>query len=69
VPNPVLRATLPHRFSPALNVEITRQAQMVADVDDFRLMFVRGLACAPLLLLLRLPRDRVASTIFETSIE
>jgi DHA2 family multidrug resistance protein len=76
VDNPVLRATLPPGFSldsvqslSALNAEINRQTQMVAYVDDFRLMFVLGLACAPLLLLLRLPRDHAASTVIETPID
>jgi DHA2 family multidrug resistance protein len=61
--DPVLRAALPAGLSLesaegalALNAEITRQAQMVAYVDDFRLMFLLGLVCAPLLLLLRAPR-------------
>jgi DHA2 family multidrug resistance protein len=40
----------------ALNAEITRQATMVAFVDDFRLMAVLGLMCFALLLLLRQPR-------------
>jgi DHA2 family multidrug resistance protein len=37
----------------ALNVEVTRQAQMVAYIDDFKLMMVIALLSAPLLLLLR----------------
>lgn len=37
----------------ALNGEITRQAAMIAYVDDFRLMLIITLAAAPLLLLLR----------------
>ncbi|HEX9554916.1 MAG TPA: DHA2 family efflux MFS transporter permease subunit [Reyranella sp.] len=40
----------------ALNAEVTRQAQMVAYIDDFQLMMVIVLAAAPLLLLLRKPR-------------
>jgi DHA2 family multidrug resistance protein len=40
----------------ALNAEITRQAMMVAYVDDFWLMIALGLICIPLLLLLRKPR-------------
>jgi DHA2 family multidrug resistance protein len=66
--DPVLRAALPPGLSLgtadgalALNAEITRQAQMVAYVDDFRLMFLLGLACAPLLLFLRLPRTGAAA--------
>ena len=40
----------------ALNAEVTRQAQMVAYIDDFKLMMVVILVAAPLLLLLRKPR-------------
>jgi len=40
----------------ALNAEVTRQAQMVAYIDDFKLMMVIALLAAPLLLLLRKPR-------------
>ena len=54
---------LPNALSPhsakgalALNAEITRQAMMVAYVDDFWLMIALGLVCVPLLLLLRKPR-------------
>ncbi|HEY0436509.1 MAG TPA: DHA2 family efflux MFS transporter permease subunit, partial [Phenylobacterium sp.] len=61
--DPVVRATLPRIFDPstvagvtALNGEITRQATMVAYVDDFRLMFIITIACMPLLLLMRKPR-------------
>jgi DHA2 family multidrug resistance protein len=44
----------------ALNAEITRQAMMVAYVDDFWLMIVLGLLCVPLLLVLRKPRPGAA---------
>jgi MFS transporter, DHA2 family, multidrug resistance protein len=44
----------------ALNVEVTRQAQMVAYIDDFKLMMVIAFVSAPLLLLLR--KSRVART-------
>ncbi|HKS89599.1 MAG TPA: DHA2 family efflux MFS transporter permease subunit [Stellaceae bacterium] len=44
----------------ALNAEVTRQAAMVAYIDDFKLMMMLVLAAAPLLLLLRKPRPRVA---------
>jgi DHA2 family multidrug resistance protein len=37
----------------ALNAEVTRQAAMVAYIDDFRLMLVIALATLPVLLLLR----------------
>ncbi len=40
----------------ALNAEVTRQAQMVAYIDDFKLMMVIAFLVAPLLLLLRKPR-------------
>ncbi len=44
----------------ALNLEVTRQAAMVAYVDDFILMMVVTLAAVPLIALLRNPR-RVAA--------
>jgi DHA2 family multidrug resistance protein len=40
----------------ALNAEVTRQAAMVAYVDDFKLMMLISFASLPLLLLLRPPR-------------
>src|SRR5437762_1450621 len=40
----------------ALNAEVTRQAAMVAYVDDFRLIMLIALAALPLLLLLRTTR-------------
>jgi DHA2 family multidrug resistance protein len=59
----MVRATLPRAFDPssaagitALNGEITRQASMVAYVDDFRLMLIITIACMPMLLLMRKPR-------------
>jgi DHA2 family multidrug resistance protein len=42
----------------ALNAEVTRQAAMVAYIDDFKLMMVIALASIPLLVLLREPRRR-----------
>ena len=45
----------------ALNVEVTRQAAMVAYIDDFKLMMVIVMLAAPLLLLLRKPRPARAS--------
>jgi DHA2 family multidrug resistance protein len=44
----------------ALNAEVTRQAAMVAYVDDFRLLMLIALASIPLLLLLREARRRPA---------
>ncbi|HZK89728.1 MAG TPA: DHA2 family efflux MFS transporter permease subunit [Stellaceae bacterium] len=40
----------------ALNAEITRQAQMIAYIDDFHLMVIIIFAALPFLLLLRRPR-------------
>ena len=61
--DPVVGAVLPKMFDPAtpagisaLNAEVTRQASMVAYVDDFRLMFIITIACMPMLLLMRKPR-------------
>lgn len=58
--DPVVAADLGSRFDlssiaglEAVNGEITRQATMVAMINDFRLMFVLTLLCLPLLLLLR----------------
>ena len=39
----------------ALNAEVTRQAAMVAYIDDFKLMMLIVILGAPLLLLLRKP--------------
>jgi DHA2 family multidrug resistance protein len=44
----------------ALNEEITRQATMVAYVDDFKLLVILALICMPLILLMRQPRKRPA---------
>ena len=61
--DPVTRAALPPMFDftnpagiQALNGEITRQAAMVAYVDDFRVMMLITLAVMPLLLLMRTPK-------------
>jgi DHA2 family multidrug resistance protein len=66
--DPMVRATLPSAMSPAtvqgalaLNAEITRQATMVAYVDDFKLMAVLALLCMPLILLMRQPRRKAAA--------
>jgi DHA2 family multidrug resistance protein len=63
--DPMFGWALDHIFSPAtlagaeaLNAEITRQATMVAYVDDFRLMFVATLCCIPFVLLLRVGKTR-----------
>jgi DHA2 family multidrug resistance protein len=44
----------------ALNAEVTRQAAMVAYVDDYKLMMIVAFAAIPLILLLRPPRRRPA---------
>ena len=61
--DPTVAAALPKVFDPdtvgglmALNGELTRQAAMVAYVDDFRLMFFITIACMPMLLFMRKPR-------------
>src|SRR5262249_7046009 len=46
----------------ALNAEVTRQAQMVAYIDDFKMMMLIVLAAMPLLLLLRRPPQKTAAT-------
>ena len=63
--DPVLRAALPPALYPntaeaamRLNEEITRQAAMVAYVDDFLAMITLTLCAVPMLLLLRQPRAR-----------
>ena len=68
--DPVLVAGLPAALSPrttagalALNDEITRQASMVAFIDDFRLMVLIGVCSLPLILLLRQPRRLGAAPI------
>jgi DHA2 family multidrug resistance protein len=40
----------------ALNAEATRQAAMVAYIDNFKMMMILVIAALPLLLLLRRPR-------------
>jgi DHA2 family multidrug resistance protein len=45
----------------ALNAEVTRQAQMIAYIDDFHLMVIVILVAAPFLLLLRRPRRPAAA--------
>ena len=44
----------------ALNAEVTRQAGMVAYIDDFKLMLIITVCAAPLLLLLKAPRAQGA---------
>jgi len=66
-PDNPLAQVLPAPFSltnpsgiAALNAEATRQAAMVAYIDDFQLMMIVVLVAAPLLLLLRKPRPAAA---------
>ena len=44
----------------ALNGEITRQAAMVAYIDDFKLMLIITVCAAPLLLFLKAPKAQGA---------
>ena len=68
--NPLLQApylaapfslSTPSRMA-ALNAEVTRQAAMVAYIDDFKLMMLIALASLPLLLLLREARRQPPPT-------
>jgi MFS transporter, DHA2 family, multidrug resistance protein len=68
--NPVVAAGLPQMFNPAaaggleaLNAEVTRQAAMVAYVDDFKLMMIVTLAVMPLLLFMRTPKYDTTETV------
>ncbi len=45
----------------ALNVEITRQAAIIAYVNDFKLLFVVSLLMLPLLLLMRWPKAKASA--------
>jgi DHA2 family multidrug resistance protein len=67
--DPTVRASLGAMFNPgtsnglqALNAEVTRQASMVAYLDDFKLMMVITIACLPLLLLMRSSRRAPETT-------
>jgi DHA2 family multidrug resistance protein len=62
--NPVVTSALAGRYDlstatglQALNGEITRQATMVAYINDFKLMFIISLVCMPMLLLMRRPKQ------------
>jgi DHA2 family multidrug resistance protein len=52
---PPFSLTIPSGVA-ALNAEATRQAAMVAYIDDFELMMIIIIVALPLLLLLRTPR-------------
>jgi DHA2 family multidrug resistance protein len=65
VPGSAAMSMLPAALNPAtaagaaaLNGEITRQAAMVAYIDDFRLMLIITVCTAPLLLLMKAPRAK-----------
>jgi DHA2 family multidrug resistance protein len=45
-----------------LNMEITRQARIIAYIDDFKLMFILAIAALPLLLLTRPPEAKPRSS-------
>jgi len=60
-------ATAPGRA--ALNAEVTRQASIIAYVNDFKFMFVVCLATAGLLLLLRRPPASSAEAVKHAPIE
>jgi DHA2 family multidrug resistance protein len=53
----------------AFNGEVTRQAAVVAYIDDFQLMFVLCLLALPLLLLVKKPRRKVADELPEIAVE
>ncbi len=67
--DPVVASTLGHQIDlfstlglATINGEITRQSTMVAFVDDFRLMLIVTILCAPMLLLMRKPKERAADS-------
>jgi DHA2 family multidrug resistance protein len=60
-------ATAPGRA--ALNAEVTRQASIIAYVNDFKFMFVVCFSTACLLLLLRRPPASSADTVKHAAIE
>ena len=68
--DPTLLAYLPPQFKlnsaaglEAFNAEISRQAAMVAYVDDFKLLIFLSVGAIPLLLLLRAPKKKPTETI------
>jgi DHA2 family multidrug resistance protein len=63
VPGSAVMSMLPQGMNPnttagaaALNGEITRQAAMVAYIDDFKLMLIITIVTVPLLLLMKVPK-------------
>jgi len=74
--DPVVRDALPRMFDPstvggltALNGEITRQASMIAYIDDFRLMLIITIACMPMLLFMRKPRRAAGAEPLHAAVE
>jgi MFS transporter, DHA2 family, multidrug resistance protein len=53
-------STLPQGIA-ALNTEVTRQAQTIGYVNDFKLLFIVSLLMLPLLLLMRLSNGNAGS--------
>jgi DHA2 family multidrug resistance protein len=53
----------------ALNEELTRQAQMIAYIDDFQLLMWVTIAALPLILLLRKNRQPVSKEALEAAVE
>jgi len=63
--NPVISGALGNGFEfqplDMLNAEVTRQATMIAYLDDFKLMLIVTIACLPMLLLMRVPKRGAAA--------
>jgi MFS transporter, DHA2 family, multidrug resistance protein len=59
---PPFRLSVPSGVA-ALDAEVTRQAAMVAYVDDFKMIMLLALGSLPLLLLMRDPRGRPAPAV------
>ena len=53
----------------ALNMEITRQASMIAYIDNFRLMLTLTVLCIPLLLFIAAPKKQAADAAKDDHIE
>jgi MFS transporter, DHA2 family, multidrug resistance protein len=52
-----------------LNQEVTRQAAMIAYIDDFKLMMIVALAAIPLLLLVRKPARRPEAAVAAAALD
>lgn len=53
----------------SLNAEVTRQAMMIAYLDDFKLMMFVALLAVPMLLLLRNPRRSAGPDAYAAALE